>query len=164
MPAALFGPTPPSQALSDPGTSTEGSSMSQAMNMGSGSNPLQNLPSETKAYLQQRQVAALAAYNQQQLAQQQAQQKGLLSNPGTSPGQKPGVTFNVAQLLQGMQGMQQQTDSGNQMGLGGMNIPQNPALQQVQHRQPSGFNPGQGGGFQMLQYPMNRRPDDGQGQ
>ena len=134
------------------------------MNIGAGPNPLQNLPSETKAYLQQRQAAALAAYNQQQLAQQQGQQKGLITNPVTSTGQKPGGTFNAAQFLQGMQGMQQQTDGGNQMGFGGSNIPQTPALQQVQHRQPSGFNPGQGGGLQMFQYHMNRRPEDGQGQ
>lgn len=164
IPAALMGQAPPSQVPSNTATTTDVPSVPQAMNAGAGPILLQNLPSETKAYLQQRQAAALAAYSQQQLAQQQAQSTGLISNPGSSSvGQAPGTSFNVAQLFQGMQGMPQQADGGNQIGLGGPNLSHTPALQQVQHRQPaSGLNPAQTSSIQM--FPLNRRPDDGQGQ
>ena len=161
MPAALTGPAPSTQVPPVAVTSTEVPLVSQPINAGTGPVPLQNMSSEAKAFLQQRQAAALAAFNQRQLVQQ-AHQQGLITNPGaSSAGQGPGAVFNMAQFLQGMQGMQQQPEGGNQMGLGGLSLPQAPALQQVQHRQPSGFNPGQINTLQMLQY---RRPDDGQGQ
>ena len=155
LPSALTGLVPPVPPV--PVTSTEMPSASQTMKTGVGQASLQNMPLEAKAFLQQRQAAALAAYNQQQLVQH-AHQQGLAANPGALSGQGPGAAFNMAQFLQGMQGTQQQAEGGNQMGLG-LSFPQPPALQQVQHRQPSGFNPGQLNTLQMLQY---RRPDDGQ--
>lgn len=153
LPVVITGPAPV------PATSTEVRPVSQSMNSGPGSASLQNMnmSPEARALLQQRQAAALIAYNQQQLVQQ-AQQQGLVTNPGaSSAGQGPAAAFN-AQFLQSMQGMQPQTEIGNQMGLG---HPQAPALQQVLHRQPPGFNAGQTNPLQMPQY---RRPDDGQGQ
>ncbi|KAF8581066.1 hypothetical protein K439DRAFT_1636478 [Ramaria rubella] len=163
LPPTLTGQASSGQIPSDAGSSTEVSSVSQATNAVPGPVSLQNMTSETKAYLQQRKAAAVA-YNQQQLAQQQAQQQGLVGSAAVAG---PPTALNVAQFLQNMPGMQQAAGGDNPIGLGGLNIPQAPALQQVQHRQPTGFNPGlnpgQMSGHQMLQYPI-RRPDEGPSQ
>lgn len=151
MPAALIGQAPPSQVPPDAGGSSDVVPVPPPMNTSGLS--LQNLSPDAKAFLQQRQAAAQAAYNHQQLTQQQAQQKGVMAN---STSTASGPAFNIAQFMQNM-------PAGGENSMSGLNIPPAPALQQVQHRQPLGFNPGQVASLQMLPYAMNRRPDEDQG-